>query len=92
MSIVESGVREEVISIRYKTNTGQPKISATDELMAFEILKNDDFLLSSQIRGSEDTGILVVEYPKQNTEDENYLYLFERRADGKMSSDSVLVS
>jgi len=91
VSVVESGIGAEGITIRYETNIGLPKVSATDELTAFARLKNGDFLLTGQTRGSEETGTLVLEYTDLIPQEVECCYLFGRSANGKMSSNSVAI-
>ena len=92
VSVLESGVGQEGITIRYATNIGLPKVSATDELIAFGRCESNHYLICRQVRGSEETGTMVLGYPDVTVEDVKYLFLFVRSADGKMSSNSVLVS
>ena len=92
VSVLESGVGQDGFTIRYATNIGLPKISATDELIAFGRCENNHYLICRQARGSEDTGTMVLNYPKIKVEDVKYLFLFARSEDGKMSSNSVLVT
>ena len=92
VSVLESGVGAEGITIRYETSVGLPKVSAGDELTAFARLKNGDFLITRQSRGSDETGILVLKYTDQKVEDVEFCYLFARSADGKMSSNSTYVA
>jgi hypothetical protein len=91
MNVLESRVGDEGIIINYETSIGLPKVSATDELTAFARLKNDDFVITTQTRGCEETCSMVMEYPGLNREDVVFCYLFARSADGKMSSNSVYV-
>ena len=92
VKVIESGVGAEGITIRYETSMGLPKVSAGDELTAFARLKNGDFLITRQSRGSDETGILVLKYTDQKVEDVEFCYLFARSADGKMSSNSTYVA
>ena len=92
LSVLESSVGAEGITIRYATNIGLPKVSATDELTAFACLKNNELLIEMQIRGNEETCSIVLECPDLNVEDVVCCYLFARSADGKISSNSVFVS
>jgi len=92
VSVLESGVGAEGITIRYETTIGLPKVSATDELTAFACLKSKELLIEIQTRGNEETGTMVLECPDLNVEDVVCCYLFARSADGKMSSNSVLVT
>jgi len=59
-------------------------VLAIDKLIAFWILKKNDFKIHRQIRGSEETGAMEVKYPELNMVDVKYLYLFARSVDGKI--------
>ena len=91
VSLLESGVGAQGITIRYEPNIGLPKVSDTDELTAFAWLKNMKLLIEKQTRGNEETGTLVLNCPDLNVEDVVCCYLFARSADGKMSSNSIYV-
>jgi len=92
VSVLESGVGAEGITIRYETNIGLPKVSATDELTLFACLKTKELLVEIQTRGNEETGTMVLEYQGLNVEDVECCYLFARSADGKMSSNSTYIA
>jgi len=91
ISVLESTLTGEGISLRYKTELELPKASATDELTALAKLKSGKLLIAKQVRGAGDTGIIVLACPNLNVAKVECCYLFARSNNGKLSSNSTYV-
>jgi hypothetical protein len=86
--VTESTLSSEGITIGYETSIGLPKVSATDEIIAFAKLRKGSLLITRQSRGSEEDGSILIPY--QGPDDEvECCYLFARSEDGKKVSNSV---
>jgi len=79
----------EGITISYETGIGLPKVSETDEIIAFAKLKKGSLLITRQPRGSEETGLIFIPFKYEKDEVVECCYLFARSEDGKKVSNSV---
>jgi hypothetical protein len=84
-------VKPEGIEIRYQSNQKIPKVSATDELVAVAKTQLGELLLEKQVRGTESTGTILIEYPGIQVADVKGCYVFVHNADGSKASKSVYV-
>jgi len=91
IKVLESNLTKEGIIVTFKTSLELPKVSPTDELTAIARLKNDELLIEFQVRGVEETGTIVLEYPNLKAEDVECCYLFARSMNGKLSSNSTYI-
>ena len=82
---------EEGITINFETGMGLPKVSASDEIIAFAKLKDVSLRPMRQPRGSEETGSILIQVKGMNVDEVECCYLFARSADGKKVSNSVYV-
>jgi len=82
---------DEGITVHFETGLGLPKVSASDEIIAFARLKRGSLRIVRQPRGSEDTGLIRIPFQKLNEEEVECCYLFARSTDGKKVSNSVFV-
>ena len=81
----------EGITVSYKTPLNQPKVSETDEVVAFVKLKNHELIIERKIRGNSATGSILLEYPDIDVNDVVCCYVFALSADGTNSSISMNV-
>ena len=81
----------EGITVSYKTPLNQPKVSETDEVVAFVKLKNHELIIERKVRGIETTGSIVLPYPDIKVNDVECCYLFVLSADGSNASNSTHV-
>ena len=84
--IVTSG-----ITLSYRTAVLAPKVSATDEVVAFALLKTGELLIARQVRGSAALGIILIPYTGISGDDLKCCYLFVLNKDGSNASDSTHV-
>ena len=84
--IVASG-----ITLSYKTAVLAPKVSATDEVVAFALLKTGELLIARQVRGSAALGTILIPYTGISTDDVKCCYLFVLNEDGSNASNSTYV-
>jgi hypothetical protein len=90
--VIESVMGEEGILISYETGLGLPKVSETDKIVGFATTVNNiNPLYCSQIRGSGETGSILIGYRDMSPEKIVSCYLYSVSADGKKSSDSVYI-
>ena len=82
----------EGITISYETGIGLPKVSETDEIIAFAKLKKGSLLITRQPRGSEETGSIFIPFKDEKDEVVECCYLFTRSEDGKKVSNSTYIS
>ena len=85
----EITIDTEGITINYETGKGLPKVSATDEIIAFARLKKGSLLITRQPRGSEETGSIFIPFQDEKNDEVVCSYLFARSEDGKKVSNSV---
>jgi len=91
ITVIDCVVEGKVITVRFKTNIGLPKVSDTDDV-ALLIMYNDDGLhLVRQMRGKEAQSSIQYSDTDIIAADLKCCYLFALSADGKKSSNSVYV-
>jgi hypothetical protein len=88
----EITIDTEGITINYETGKGLPKVSATDEIIAFARLKKGSLLITRQPRGIEETGSILISFKDENDEEVECCYLFARSEDGKKVSNSTYIT
>jgi len=92
LDMIESVMGDKGILISYETSLGLPKVSETDRIVGFATtVKNRDPLYQSQVRGSGETGSILIGYEDMSPEKIVSCYLYSVSADGKKSSDSVYI-
>ena len=89
--VTGSTVEAEGITISYETGMGLPKVSASDEMIAFAKTKKDSLLIAQQPRGNEETGSITIPFRKEKDDEVECCYVFARSADGKKVSNSVYI-
>jgi len=72
--VINSIVGTEGITVSSKTPLNQPKISETDEMVAFAKLKNHELIIERKIRGKSATGSIVLPYPDIKANDVECCY------------------
>jgi len=92
LNVIECVMSDEGIRISYETDLGLPKVSETDKIVGFATTTNNkDPLNQSQVRGSDETGSILIGYEDMSPENIVSCYLYSVSADGKKSSDSVYI-
>jgi hypothetical protein len=92
LDVIERVLGEEGILISYETGLGLPKVSETDRIVGFATTTmNKNPLYQSQVRGSGETGSILIGYEDMSPENIVSCYLYSVSADGKRSSDSVYI-
>jgi hypothetical protein len=89
VKIIASTMDKEGITISYETSMGLPKVSATDEMIAFAKLKKGSLLITRQPRGVEETGSIFIPFSNENDNEVECCYLFARNEDVMKVSNSV---
>ena len=89
--ITGSTVEAQGITISYETGMGLPKVSASDEIIAFAKLTDNCLLISRMPRGNEESESIVIPIADDTDETVECCYVFARSADGKKVSNSVYV-
>ena len=79
------------ISVGYKTFPMTPKVSASDQVVAFARLKTGELVIARQSRGSELLATILISYPGIVASDVICCYLFVLNADGSNASLSSYV-
>ena len=79
------------ITLNYKTNPLTPKVSSTDEVVAFALLKSGELALKRKVRGSEPENSILLEYPDIKAADVECCYIFVLNTDGSNASNSTYV-
>lgn len=79
------------ITISYKTSTLSPKVSETDQVVAFALLKTGELVIARKVRGSAALATILIPYPGISTDDVEGCYLFALKEDGSNASDSTYV-
>jgi hypothetical protein len=91
VKIIASTMDKEGITITYETSMGLPKVSATDEMIAFAKLKKGSLLITRQPRGVEETGSIYIPLPDLIGDGVECCYVFALSVDGKKASNSVYI-
>ena len=93
-SVTVNGAKADVagIKVSYQTNLLVPKVSATDEVVAFAKTKIGELLIARKPRGIEEVGTILIPYPNISVEEVECCYMFVLSADGKKSTHSVYVT
>jgi len=79
------------ISVGYKTFSHIPKVSASDQVVAFARMKTGELVVARQVRGSEQLATILISYPGVVASDVVCCYLFVLNADGNNASLSSYV-
>jgi hypothetical protein len=79
------------ITLSYKTSLFSAKVSSTDEVVAFALLKTGELLVARQVRGTLEMGSILLSYAGINADEVECCYLFVMKEDGSNVSDSTYV-
>jgi hypothetical protein len=80
------------ITVSYKTNTRHPKVKATDEIVAFALLTTGELIIERQVRGAEELGTILLDYPDIEATNVECCFVFAISEDGsKATKNGTLV-
>ena len=79
------------ITIGYKTPAKTPKVLASDEVIAFALLKSGEVITESKARGNQPISTILLPYADINAADVVCCYVFALNADGSNASKSTFV-
>jgi hypothetical protein len=91
VSITETGIDAEGISINYDAGALCPKVEASNEIIACAMLQTGGLLMTRQFIGISPIGTIHLTYPSLQAEQVACCYVFIRSNDGMKTSDSVYV-
>jgi hypothetical protein len=90
--ITEATVEAAGIKMSYQTLSSIPKVSETDEVVAFAKLKSGELIIARQPLGSEEVGTILIPYPNIVAANVVCCYAFAVSADGMKASKSVFIT
>jgi len=79
------------ITVSYVTNIKLPKVSASDQVIAFALTKTGEMIIARQVRGSDPLSTILLPYPDINVVDVECCYLFVLSDVGNNASNSTFV-
>jgi len=80
------------ITLSYESDLGNPRVSVTDQVIAFAQLKSGKLLIVRKVRGNFPTGTLLLTSDGIKASDVVCCYLFVQKADGSNASNSTYVA
>jgi len=89
--VSEGVLVSEGIRVIFSSNLSLPYVSESDHIIAFARTTDGELRMAIQIRGSEETGSILIPLPDLIVGEVVCCYVFARSADGKKSSNSVYV-
>ena len=89
--VSEGVLVSEGIRVIFSSNLSLPYVSESDQIIAFARTTDGELRMAIQIRGSEETGSILIPLPDLIVGEVECCYVFARSADGKKSSNSVYV-
>lgn len=85
-------VTAEGLKVTFNAGLKNPNAFSTDVLYALVKTHSGDLVMETQLRGSEETGAILLDYPGLQKDEIAYCYLFLNSADGLKSSGTVYVA
>jgi len=80
------------ITVSYKTNIRNPKVKATDEIVAFALLKTGELIIERQVRNAEALSTILLAYPNIEATNVECCFVFAISEDGsKATKNGTLV-